>query len=253
MEGLVSAVPMSVEIYEHMIKEMQEHSIRNEEVYQLQISSLKEKLREKDEMLGSMSRRLNSELTHSEVSESRQSIFEEPESLTAFTINRQEMLVIQQSVSQDSHLDQTHKPSQHESRISSTSALEIEEETKHLKQELNELFKAKEAESKELNLVIDEQKLQLLEYQTEKMSLIDANHQLALENTKVVAQLQDLTGACNHLKDICSQQTQELEGRALACRTQAAEVDSLREQLKVNGDAAQASLREKEADLHTKD
>jgi hypothetical protein len=30
MELLTGSMPMTIEIYEHMIKEMQEHSIRNE-------------------------------------------------------------------------------------------------------------------------------------------------------------------------------------------------------------------------------
>jgi hypothetical protein len=41
-------MPISMEIYEHIIKDMQEHSLKNEEVYHMQISTLKVKLHDKD-------------------------------------------------------------------------------------------------------------------------------------------------------------------------------------------------------------
>lgn len=61
-------IPISMEIYEHIIKDLQEHSQKNEEVYHLQISTLKDQLKEKNQLIGEMNRRMGTltSRTHSE-------------------------------------------------------------------------------------------------------------------------------------------------------------------------------------------
>jgi hypothetical protein len=60
-------IPISMEVYEHIIKEMSEYSLKNEEVYNMQISTLKDKLREKDQLICELSQKLNTNTsqTHS--------------------------------------------------------------------------------------------------------------------------------------------------------------------------------------------
>lgn len=82
------SVPISMEIYEHIIKDLQEHSQKNEEVYHLQISTLKEQLKEKNELIGEMSRRMGeiTSRTHSELDAAE---FEEVDySMSNFTVSK---------------------------------------------------------------------------------------------------------------------------------------------------------------------
>jgi len=87
-----------------------------------------------------------------------------------------------------------------------------------LKQELNELFKTKQMESLELNRVIDELKTQLVDYQTEKINLCDKSHQLASENTRIFTQLQEVMGACSHLRDLVNRQQNEIDDLGRTCQ-----------------------------------
>ncbi len=125
------------------------------------------------------------ENTHSEINDEPSGI--EEASLSAFTVEKNVSVGVEAVAEQMEANNQTY-------------ANVIEEQTKCLKQELNELFKAKQAEAKVFNASIDELKLQILDYQTEKMSILDANQQLASDNTKLLAQLQQTTGACSHLR-----------------------------------------------------
>lgn len=196
------SLPISMEIYEHIIKDLQEHSLKNEEVYHMQISTLKDKLKEKDQLIGEMSRRLGS-ITSQTQSEHDPAEFDEEEdcSLSAFTIEKRNGQFAGTSVQGGGATSRCFINAQslshcgdggpESSRIGSCShAQDIEEETRCLKQELNELFKTKQLESMELNRAIDELKGQLVDYQTEKIGLCDMNHQLASENTRILTQLQ---------------------------------------------------------------
>jgi len=66
-------------------------------------------------------------------------------------------------------------------------------------------------ESSDLNRTIDDLKSQLVDYQTEKINLCEKNYQLTSENTRILIQLQEITGACNHLRDLANRQQNELD------------------------------------------